>query len=64
MKISAVAYGDEDHIIRRRGNVSVKRTSFDWIVGAVGAPLSSEGLKVFPEDFPAVFFGNFPVGLT
>ena len=30
--MSALAYGDEDHIIRRRGNVSVNRTILDLIV--------------------------------
>jgi hypothetical protein len=29
LKISALAYGDEDHIIRRRGKVSVNRTILD-----------------------------------
>lgn len=28
--ISADAYGDDDQIIRSRGNDSVRRTSFDW----------------------------------
>lgn len=30
--MSALAYGDEDHIIRRRGKVSVNRTILDCIV--------------------------------
>ena len=29
LDMSALAYGDEDHIIRRRGNVSVNRTILD-----------------------------------
>ena len=32
LKMSALAYGDEDHIIRRRGKVSVNRTILDWMV--------------------------------
>ena len=50
LKMSAVAYGDEDHIIRRRGKVSVNRTILDWMVGDeyVGR---SEG--------PLDFFGGY-----
>ena len=31
LKICALAYGDEDHMIRTRGKDSASRAIFDWI---------------------------------
>jgi hypothetical protein len=33
LKISAVAYGDDDHMMRKRGKERVSNTSFDWRMG-------------------------------
>ena len=58
-KISAVAYGDEDQIIRRRGKVSVSRTSLDWML--------VEALKLESDaetDFFDAYLSTFAYDLT
>lgn len=55
LKISVVAYGEEDQMMRTLGNVNVRRTILDWRAGPAGCV----------SEAPGFFLGGYlPVDLA
>ena len=51
LKISAVAYGEDDQMMRTRGKVSVRRTSLDWIDWEAVVAVSARGSCFFFDAY-------------
>ena len=51
LKISAVAKGEEDQMMRTRGKVRVRRTSLDWMDCDADDAVSERGSAFFLEGY-------------